>query len=337
MSARFARVSPVGTGSGAGALAIIQLEAASGDELDSALRRIGLADLPLGAVQLRYLLGIDRGLAARFAPTMAQFLVHGSPLVTAELTAAIQRAGWVPADRELDSPSARFPEARDLVEACMLDALARAPSPMAVDVLLSQPNVWRRKEGRVVRGEDKRSLDRLLTPPLVVAIGPPNVGKSSLLNALAGREVSVVADQPGTTRDHVGVLLDLDGLVVRWVDVPGSDDCCVRASFIDRTAIQAAREVIRAADMVIACADARTSFTTPAVYGVESPLPVLRCGTRADLGPVSGAEMETSSLDGRGITALARLVRDRLVPPRLLSDPVRWPFHALLHEDSTLG
>ncbi len=49
-----------------------------------------------------------------------------------------------------------------------------------------------------------RVLRRLIDPPLVVAIGPPNIGKSSLLNALAGRSVALVADEAGTTRDHVG-------------------------------------------------------------------------------------------------------------------------------------
>ncbi len=61
----------------------------------------------------------------------------------------------------------------------------------------------------------------------VAIVGPPNVGKSTLLNALAGREAAIVSDLPGTTRDIVEVRLDLDGYVVVLADTAGqraSDD-----------------------------------------------------------------------------------------------------------------
>lgn len=61
----------------------------------------------------------------------------------------------------------------------------------------------------------------------VAIVGPPNVGKSTLLNALAGREAAIVSDIPGTTRDIVEVRLDLGGYVVVLADTAGqrqSDD-----------------------------------------------------------------------------------------------------------------
>jgi tRNA modification GTPase len=53
------------------------------------------------------------------------------------------------------------------------------------------------------------------------ACGHPNTGKSSLLNALAGREAAIVSDVPGTTRDAIEVTLDLDGMPVIFTDTAG--------------------------------------------------------------------------------------------------------------------
>src|SRR5690606_38596213 len=56
----------------------------------------------------------------------------------------------------------------------------------------------------------------------IVLIGPPNAGKSSLLNALARRDVAIVTDIPGTTRDLVDVTLDVRGVKVIVTDTAGN-------------------------------------------------------------------------------------------------------------------
>ncbi len=71
-------------------------------------------------------------------------------------------------------------------------------------------------------------IDRLAAPPTVVFIGRPNVGKSSLINRLAGRERSIVSPVAGTTRDMLAVSMAADGAVgrgeeIRLVDVPGEE------------------------------------------------------------------------------------------------------------------
>src|SRR5438477_10219136 len=57
--------------------------------------------------------------------------------------------------------------------------------------------------------------------PVVAIVGRPNVGKSSLLNALAGRRISIVQDQPGVTRDRVSTPLEIDGRYIELVDTGG--------------------------------------------------------------------------------------------------------------------
>src|SRR5688500_9723074 len=57
--------------------------------------------------------------------------------------------------------------------------------------------------------------------PVIAIVGRPNVGKSSLLNALVGKRISIVQDLPGVTRDRVSTPLEIDGRFVELVDTGG--------------------------------------------------------------------------------------------------------------------
>ena len=61
----------------------------------------------------------------------------------------------------------------------------------------------------------------LVRPPVVAIVGRPNVGKSSLLNALVGRRISIVQDEPGVTRDRVSTPVQIDGRWIELVDTGG--------------------------------------------------------------------------------------------------------------------
>jgi tRNA modification GTPase len=104
----------------------------------------------------------------------------------------------------------------------------------------------------------------------VVLAGAPNVGKSSLLNALARREVAIVSDEPGTTRDVLEVKLELEGLPVVISDTAG-----IRAAGgkVEGEGIRRALERMRAADLVLWLID----VTDP-----TSPPPPASLGVRAD-------------------------------------------------------
>lgn len=137
---------------------------------------------------------------------------------------------------------------------------------------------------------------RIVREGLRVALaGPPNAGKSSLLNALAKSDLAIVSDEPGTTRDVREVALDLGGRLVILVDMAG-----LRA-----TESRAEAEGVRRAEAEIARADLVLWLVAPDVAPLEPPqsAPLWTVGTKADLGPVP-AEYALSASSGIGIAEL---------------------------------
>ena len=100
---------------------------------------------------------------------------------------------------------------------------------------------------------DDRSLWFLLHPPQVAIVGAANVGKSTLANQLFAQERSITADIPGTTRDWVGEIANLDGLPVMLIDTPGiraTDDA------IEQQAIATSGAIITASELIVLVLDA---------------------------------------------------------------------------------
>lgn len=160
------------------------------------------------------------------------------------------------------------------------------------------------------RGERLRSGFR------VVLAGAPNAGKSSLLNALARRDVAIVSEEAGTTRDILEVHLDLGGWPVTVVDTAGLRD---GGGAIEREGMRRARERIDAADLVLWLTAADGSDAVEG-RGVEVPGgPVWRVVTKSDLvdrvtGDV-GFETDTTGFrvsvrTGDGLGALVAAVGD---------------------------
>ena len=129
-----------------------------------------------------------------------------------------------------------------------------------------------RRRLAVLRGETARSLARgragsvLRNGLHVVLAGQPNVGKSSLLNRLAGEDLAIVTEIPGTTRDAVRQTIQLEGVPINVIDTAGLRDT---DDAVEAIGIARAWEAIEQADAMLLVVDAREGVTAADVAIVE--------------------------------------------------------------------
>lgn len=94
--------------------------------------------------------------------------------------------------------------------------------------------------------------ERIRTGFEVAIVGQPNVGKSTLLNALAGRKAAITSDYAGTTRDIIEVRMDLDGLAVTMLDTAGLRET---TDHVERLGVELARDRAEQADLRVFLAE----------------------------------------------------------------------------------
>ena len=139
---------------------------------------------------------------------------------------------------------------------------------------------------------------RLRDGLVIVIAGPPNVGKSSLLNRLAGAEAAIVTDIAGTTRDVLREDIQIEGLPLRIVDTAGLHDS---ADPVEAEGIRRARAAMVHADRVLWIQDA-TSPAPPPDDLPDRPLTVV-CN-KIDLVGGLSAGVETGEIDRISVSAL---------------------------------
>jgi len=150
--------------------------------------------------------------------------------------------------------------------------------------------------------EEGVRASRLRTGVRVVILGPPNVGKSSLLNYLAQSEAAIVTDQPGTTRDVIDVRLDLGGVPVILSDTAGLREA---GDAIEMEGMRRARQRAEDADLllVMTARDIDAAWSVP----IPATVPVLHVHNKIDL--PQGCSLPLGSLgvstrSGVGLDAL---------------------------------
>jgi tRNA modification GTPase len=169
--------------------------------------------------------------------------------------------------------------------------------------------------------DDRRSGERLREGLVFAVAGPPNAGKSTLINALAQRDVAIVAATPGTTRDVLEARLVIGGVPVTLLDTAGLREA---ADPVEAEGVRRARARIGAADLVLRVVDASAPRADPAEFSPGEGR-VLSVATKTDLAPPpAGAELGVSARTGAGmedlrgrLDAIARDLTQRAGPPPL--------------------
>ena len=148
----------------------------------------------------------------------------------------------------------------------------------------------------------------------MVLAGPPNVGKSSLLNALARRDVAIVSEEAGTTRDVIEVKLDLEGLPVVVSDTAGLREAT--AGKVEQEGIRRTVARAREADLILWMIDVTAPpASVPAEMAARKADRMLVIANKMDLlpqgvlHPLPAGAIGISVLTGDGMDVLARAHR----------------------------
>ncbi|HNS19552.1 MAG TPA: 50S ribosome-binding GTPase [Sedimentisphaerales bacterium] len=280
-----APIAAVMTGRGAGAIATIQL---LGDSAETVLRAVfRRADgRPLELATGQILLGnvfegeqvIDQVTVGCEGPNTFAIHCHGNPLIVERIMDVLQRRGVQPVQAErllAQVLTGRGPQDSIHVEATLALTTvrtvegARIVANQAAGGLSAVVRRWQADLDSIplerIAGEarqilhDSDTAKLILSGCTIVLIGPPNTGKSTLLNALAGREKAIVTEVPGTTRDWVSVEIHIPPLAATVIDTAGLDLSLAASGRIDQAAQHRSVEALRLADLVLLVLDASES------------------------------------------------------------------------------
>lgn len=141
---------------------------------------------------------------------------------------------------------------------------------------------------------------------LVVIGGAPNAGKSSLFNALVGRQRAIVTDIPGTTRDAIESRVEIHGWPVRLVDTAGLRES---TDVVERLGIEISERYLTDADLVLLCAETLEELSALSnKVGRLTEAPHVAVQTKSDLRRFStetnGSTIAVSALNGQGLDEL---------------------------------
>lgn len=153
-----------------------------------------------------------------------------------------------------------------------------------------------------------RRGERLRDGVRIVIAGPPNVGKSSLLNVLAKRDVAIVSEEAGTTRDVLEVHLDLGGLPVILTDTAGLRET---ESKVEAEGVRRALSRTEGADVVLWLVDATAPvWEPPAAVGSKAAICILN---KIDLAPGGAVRdcIQISAKTGQGLDQLIEALEEQ--------------------------
>lgn len=318
---------------GRGAIAVLAVEG------PGAVAEVGMLFAPASGRALETY-GPPRVVFGRFGPEPGEEVIvrlrspdaleihcHGGQWAIARIQSLLAGRGWRPVGGQAwlarNQPD---PIVRQAAE-----ALAHAPTRRTAAILLDQfqgalhraiqqvDTALAEGQWEIARSQLRRLIAlvplglHLTTPWRVVLAGPPNAGKSSLLNALAGFPRAIIHPQAGTTRDVVTLSTAIEGWPVLLCDTAG-----LRATDhpLEGAGVRKAHNEIARADLVVAVFDATRPWQAqePLIQQLPDPVIVLNKVDLASNRQRPPLGLYTSAVTSEGVEELLRAIAHRLVP-----------------------
>jgi tRNA modification GTPase len=270
------------TGPGAGAIATIQVFGAAAEGvLGEVFRTKGnkTFERRTGRILLGSIVDgdetVDEVTIGCEGPQTFALHCHGNPLIVARIMRLLRQQGVqpIPADQMLlQVMTAQEPRDAIRIEARL--ALTTVKTIEGAALIMHQTKAglaqklrqWRdslpsitveqiaAEAGQILQDSEPARL--MISGCTIALVGPPNTGKSTLLNTLAGREKAIVTDLPGTTRDWVSAEIHIPPLAATLIDTAGLDSTLsATAGAIDQAAQRQSTEMLARADVVFLVLD----------------------------------------------------------------------------------
>lgn len=366
------------TGSGIGAIATIQL---SGDAAKDVLRKVfqTRSGRPFKPAVGRVLLGgvaddagiIDEVTIGCEGPGIFAIHCHGNPLIVARIMELLRHHGAqaVPAEQLLAGIWASQ-QTHDAIGVEARQALATVKTIEGAAIIAHQVRAGLSQKIRQWQDQlDSMPLERIAAEAqdilkhseparlifsgcTIALVGPPNTGKSTLLNTLAGRKKAIVSDIRGTTRDWVSAEIRIPPLAATIIDTAGLDSRLSASDGIDQAAQGKTAAIMERADLALLVLDLSQSVeqlcesvvqplvgrrVVTILNKADLPSRLDMAGMPATLGPM----VRISAQQGSGINKLIHAIHcvcnvvdfDRRVPVAFTNRQVRL-LEALHHSDS---
>jgi len=213
--------------------------------------------------------------------------------------------------------------------ALLRESILSLESLIAYDVDFPEEDDGPVSQSRIIESIDNllSTLDLLLSTipvgqivkdgAIVVIAGEPNVGKSSLFNALLGEKRAIVTEIPGTTRDAIEGLIDAGQWPMRLIDTAGLRDS---QDVVERLGIETSERYISHAHLILACGDSEASLarTVTAIAGISS-VPLISVLTKSDMNghipetqTVSSDALHVSAVTGEGLSSLQSVMESAI-------------------------